>query len=116
MSWMPMENVAPPFGVVLETTLTTEAFDKAAGGGGHFWLQEHGIISTTTLLPDRLATNLGFRISSYHWMEYESEAAMAFSGHITSGPTDLLDLVVYGMLVRPEVPGKLILGFIYREN
>jgi hypothetical protein len=105
-----------PFGVILQTSLTAQQFDEASGGGGHFWLQENGVFVTTTLLPTRLATDLGLRIFSYAWTEYEGEAAMGFAGYIVSGPKDLLEMPVSGTLVRPVVPGKTILGFIYRDK
>lgn len=110
-----MDNVPPPFGVILETSMTADVFDASSGGDGYFWLKEHGVFTTTTLLATRLATDLGLRIFSYSWMEYEQDVAMAFSGHVVSGPNDLLDLPVFGLLVRPVVPGKTILGFIYRS-
>lgn len=105
-----------PIGVILETSLTPEAFDAASGGRGHFWLQEHGVISTTTLLPTRLAQELGFRIFSFQWVDYEGEASIAFCGHIVSGPSDMVDVPISGILVRPVVPGKTILGFIYKDT
>jgi hypothetical protein len=109
-----MDGVPTPFGVILQTSMTPEVFDAASGGGGYFWLREHGVFTTTTLLASRLEADLGFKIFSYSWMEYEQEAAMAFKGHVVSGSNDLLDALVYGMLVRPVVPGKTILGFVYR--
>lgn len=112
----PWNDETPPFGVILETSMTADVFDFASGGEGHFWLQEHGVFTTTTLLPTRLAVDLGLRIFGYAWMEYQSEAAIGFSGHVVSGPKDLIDLPVFGMLVRPVVPGKTILGFIYRSK
>ena len=112
----PWDDETPPFGVILETSMTADVFDSAFGGDGHFWLKEHGVFTTTTFLPARFATALRFRIFGYGWMEYESEVAIGFSGHIASGPSDLVDLPVFGMLVRPAVPGQTILGFIYRSK
>jgi hypothetical protein len=112
----PMRDVPTPFGVILETSMTPKVFDTASGGGGHFWLKEHGVFTTTTLLASKLETDLGFKIFGYSWMLYEDEEAMAFTGHVVSGSKDLVDLPVYGLLVRPVVPGKTILGFVYRSR